>query len=96
VGIVSDIFSGKWGVNTKIGRPQDSVIHVEVCITREDNAHGIASYGWFGPDKCVVFTGDINLGAWVQLKPYILQHAEAMASLFNADQIDEIAKRRTK
>lgn len=40
----------KWIVNVK-GKPNASF---EISVLREDNHHGISSYGWFGEDKLYV------------------------------------------
>lgn len=41
----------KWVVHTKGGRTTDGF---EVCVIRDDNRHGKASYGWFGKDKIYI------------------------------------------
>lgn len=44
---------GKWIVHTKggPGRPD-----YEICVIRENNDHGIRSYGWFYEDKKQIST----------------------------------------
>jgi hypothetical protein len=42
--------SGRWIVEVKGSRERN----FEISIVREDNAHGRASYGWFGAAKLLV------------------------------------------
>ena len=41
----------KWIVHTKGGPNRASF---EVAVVLENNRHGQASYGWFGPDKLLI------------------------------------------
>lgn len=41
----------RWVVNAKGSRGSDSW---EIAVVREDNAHGIGSYGWFNDTKLLV------------------------------------------
>jgi uncharacterized membrane protein len=42
---------GAWFVHTK-GAPDDAPF--EIAVLRTSNAHGIASFGWFGADKFLI------------------------------------------
>lgn len=44
-------YVGRWVVSTK-GAPGDRAF--EISIVREDNKHGLASYGWFDDAKLLV------------------------------------------
>lgn len=41
----------KWIVHTKGGSDQSSF---EIAVVREDNRHGISSYGWFDQNKLLI------------------------------------------
>lgn len=41
----------KWIVHTKGAALQESF---EIAVLREDNEHGIRSFGWFGPHKLLI------------------------------------------
>ncbi len=41
----------KWIVNVKGGAGKGSF---EISVVREDNEHGIASYGWFDDNKLLI------------------------------------------
>jgi len=46
-----DNYVGKWIVNIK-GKANSSAF--EISVVREDNAHGIRSYGWFDEAKLLI------------------------------------------
>lgn len=55
------IQSSKWLVNLK-GSVQEKIY--EISIVRENNNHGIISFGWFGKNKVLIACNNSELGNW--------------------------------
>lgn len=58
----------------------------EVSVVREDNEHGRRSYGWLGPHKILIASGECAPRAWSALKPVLLKHATDTAERFNKEE----------
>lgn len=69
---------GKWIVNVKGNAKHGG----EIAVLRENNRHGIASYGWFDEDKHKVFSSmeDVHPKIWKAS----LETAETIKDAFNA------------
>lgn len=71
----------KWEVHTK-GGPGTGF---EICVIREDNAHGHKSYGWYGADKIFIsdFGGPCTTKVDKRIWDKLVKVAQEVAAEFN-------------
>ena len=72
----------KWIVNVKGGPTKASF---EISVVREDNEHGITSYGWFDDDKLLISHsgGPCPWGVTSRIWNGLMELASVMASELN-------------
>ncbi len=64
--------NGKWIVNTKGGAGKSSF---EIVVVRDDNRHGLVSYGWIDENKLLISE---SAGPW-SVTPFVWERLMKVA-----------------